>query len=61
MSLSPLTDIAAHQDEGARWDAWKREYSESSRQQTRYAQIAFAILLTGATAWLGLKIMTIPV
>jgi hypothetical protein len=61
MSLSPSSDIAAQQDEGARWDAWKREYGESSRQQTLYAQVAFAIILTVAAAWLGLKIMTIPV
>jgi len=61
MSVMPLPVIAAQHDEAARWTAWEREYSDSSLRSAFQARVVFALLLTGAAAWLGLKLMTIPV
>ena len=33
----------------------------SSQRAAFHARIAFAILLTGAAAWLGLQLMSMPV
>jgi len=61
MSVNPVPGLAAQQDELARWTAWEREYSESSRRAAFHARIAFAIFLTGAAVWFGLKLASIPV
>jgi len=50
----------ATNDEAARWQTWQRSYMRSSHRASRLARIAFAILLTGAAAWLGLQIMSLP-
>lgn len=51
----------SQQDEAARWTTWEHEYTESSRRTAFHARIAFAIILTGAAAWLGLQLASIPV
>ena len=61
MSLNPLPGPAAEPGELARWTAWEREYSESSRRTAFHARVAFAIFLAGAAVWLGLQLASIPV
>lgn len=60
MSPSPMPMAVATNDEAARWQTWQRSYMRSSHRASRLARIAFAILLTGAAAWLGLQIMSLP-
>ena len=62
MSLTPVPVVASEQqDEAARWQAWVTQYGDSSQRAAVHARIAFAILLTGAAAWLGLQILRMPV
>ena len=61
MSVTPLPVMAARHDEAGRWTAWEREYSDSSLRTAFQARVVFALLLTGAGAWLGLQLMTMPV
>jgi hypothetical protein len=58
MSLMPV--IAVEHDEAARWHAWELGYRNSSHRAAIHARIAFTILLTGAAAWLGLQLFSMP-
>jgi len=60
MSLLPMPVVAAERDDAARWRAWELGYRNSSHRAAIHARIAFTILLTGAAAWLGLQLMTMP-
>jgi hypothetical protein len=53
--------VAVEHDEAARWQAWELGYRNSSHRAAIQMRIVFAILLTGASAWLGLQLATIPV
>jgi len=61
--MSPLTMplAAAEHDAAARWREWERDYRNSSHRAAIHARIAFTVLLTGAAAWLGLQLWTMPV
>ena len=61
MSPVPMPMGAAANDDAAHWEAWERTYMNSSRRAAFHARIAFAILLTGAAAWLGLQLLSSPV
>jgi len=61
MSPTPMPMVAAANDDASRWQAWERNYMTSSQRAAVHARIAFAIILTGAAAWLGLQLMSIPV
>jgi hypothetical protein len=52
--------IAVENDQAARWHAWERSYRTSSHRAAIHARIAFSILLTGAAAWLGLQLFSMP-
>ena len=58
--MSPMPEIAVQNDEAARWHAWERSYRNSSHRAAIHARIAFTILLTGAVAWLGLQLLSMP-
>ena len=58
--MSPMPMIAVENDEAARWHAWERRYRNSSHRAAIHARIAFSILLTGAAAWLGLQLFSMP-
>ena len=61
MSPLPMPLEAAETDDAKRWRQWERRYRNSSRRAATQARIAFTILLTGAAAWLGLQLWTMPV
>lgn len=47
-------------DHTARWDEWQLANAKSSRRAEVQARVAFAILLTGTAAWLGLQLLSMP-
>ena len=61
MSPTPMPLASDANTESARWQAWERSYMTSSNRAAMQARIAFAIILTGAAAWLGLQLMSMPV
>lgn len=61
MSPIPMPVVAASNDDGARWQAWERTYMRSSRRAANHVRIAFAILLTGAAAWIAFQLLSMPV
>jgi hypothetical protein len=52
--------MAAVEHDDTRWREWERGYRTSSRRAAVHARIAFAVLLTGAAAWLGLQLFSMP-
>lgn len=60
MSPTPMLMVAVEHDEAARWQAWELGYRNSSHRAALQMRIVFAILLTGASAWLGLQLATMP-
>ena len=61
MSPLPMPMAAAEIDDAARWREWERGYRNSSHRAAIRARIAFTILLTGAAAWLGFQLVSMPV
>jgi hypothetical protein len=61
MSPVPMPMVTAAHDDAARWQAWERSYMNSSRRAAFHARVAFTILLTGAAAWLGVQLLSMPV
>ena len=47
-------------DHAARWEAWQRANAKSNRKAEIQARVAFAILLSGTVAWLGLQFLSMP-
>jgi hypothetical protein len=47
-------------DHTARWDEWQLANAKGSRRAAIQARVAFAILLTGTVAWLGLQFLSMP-
>jgi hypothetical protein len=56
-----MPEAAVERDEAARWHAWERDYRNSNHRAAVAARIAFAILLTGTVAWLGIQLLSLPV
>lgn len=43
-----------------RWRRWQVGYAKSSRRAAIRARLVFAVVLTGAAAWLGLQLLSSP-
>jgi hypothetical protein len=60
MSPVPMP-LAAEHDDAARWRAWELGYRTSSHRAAIQMRVVFAVFLTGAAAWLGLQLFSMPV
>jgi len=58
--MSPILMDGATTDETTRWQTWQRHYMTSSHSTATHVRLAFAVLLTAATVWLGLQILWMP-
>jgi hypothetical protein len=58
MSVAAAT--RAEDQHAERWRLWQFANARSSQRTAARARIVFAIVLTGAAAWLGLQLLSSP-
>lgn len=58
--MSTTTPIPAEDPHAERWRAWQLAYATRSRRTAARARVVFAVVLTGAAAWLGWQLLSSP-